>query len=323
MIDSFHDSNNETMATMVIRDGRTIPGLVLATALRRTLMHDVETIVFRYDHVHIENTTVTISKNTTPLHNEMISHRLSMLPLNIDPYDETDAILHMSSYTLNASDEPRKTVKTNDFRGETRDEGRALTQAELKEIFPLAIPIVKIRDGSESIQLRCTPVRSCGRLCGGHSPVSVCVARQLSESNRAELRIETIRGMHKMNPKKVLQYAFDHIIRILKRTSDALQNGDVPVEKAATSFTAYDFEFYDETSTFGILIQNAVAQVKGHEVSHISYMQPHPLDKVIVVRVSLLNSDENDLEKAQDVLLTSSEELVKELEENKNMLQSE
>lgn len=316
------NATNVTNATLVIRDGDVLPGLVLATALRRTLLHDVETFVFCYDHAHIENTTITISKNSTPLHNEMISHRLSMLPLNIDPqtaHGESDeAVLATATYTLDVTtQEQEMTVTTKSFTGETRDNQSALTREQLDTVFTLEIPIVKIRSGEEVLQLRCTPVRSRGSLCGGHSPVSACVVRQL-ESNTAELRVETIRGLTKLTPAKVLYSAFESLIQIVTHVSESLKIDKVPVSVASTSFTAYDFHFHDETATFGIMLQHVVALCYGDTVSHISYMQPHPLDKVIIIRIALV--DNKDEESARDVLDGSLTKLADMLVKTKNTL---
>ena len=54
----------------------------IINSLRRVLLSSIPTIAFKTD---MQNTDIKILKNTTPLHNEYLLHRISMIPLFIDP----------------------------------------------------------------------------------------------------------------------------------------------------------------------------------------------------------------------------------------------
>ena len=54
----------------------------IINSLRRVLLSSIPSVGFRTE---MENSDIKILKNTTPLHNEFISHRIGMIPLYIDP----------------------------------------------------------------------------------------------------------------------------------------------------------------------------------------------------------------------------------------------
>ena len=49
----------------------------IINSLRRVLLSSIPTIAFKTD---MQNTDIKILKNTTPLHNEYLLHRISMIP---------------------------------------------------------------------------------------------------------------------------------------------------------------------------------------------------------------------------------------------------
>ena len=55
----------------------------VVNAIRRTLLTDITTVAFEVDEG--EKTDITMVKNDTVLHNEMLSHRIGLLPLYLNP----------------------------------------------------------------------------------------------------------------------------------------------------------------------------------------------------------------------------------------------
>lgn len=55
----------------------------IINSIRRTLLSDIPTVAFRTDDDSQKD--ITIHTNNTPLHNEFLSHRISLIPLYIDP----------------------------------------------------------------------------------------------------------------------------------------------------------------------------------------------------------------------------------------------
>ena len=56
-----------------------------ANSLRRTMITDVETIAFRGDITETGTTSdIVITKNSTPLSNEMLAHRIGLIPIHVE-----------------------------------------------------------------------------------------------------------------------------------------------------------------------------------------------------------------------------------------------
>jgi len=55
-----------------------------ANTLRRTMITDVETVAFRADISETGTTgDVVITSNSTPMSNEMLAHRISLIPIHV------------------------------------------------------------------------------------------------------------------------------------------------------------------------------------------------------------------------------------------------
>lgn len=75
-----------------------------ANTLRRTMITDVETIAFRADITENGTTSdVTITKNSTPLSNEMLAHRIGLIPIHIE--NPLDWKPEDYTFTLNVSND--------------------------------------------------------------------------------------------------------------------------------------------------------------------------------------------------------------------------
>lgn len=83
-----------------------------ANTLRRTMITDVETIAFRANIMPDGSTAdVKISKNSTPMSNEMLAHRIGLIPLHIsDPINWNPDDFSFKLEVKNDSSEPRDIV---------------------------------------------------------------------------------------------------------------------------------------------------------------------------------------------------------------------
>ena len=76
----------------------------IVNALRRTLLSDIQSIGFRID---MNNKDIHIIQNNTSLHNEFLEHRISLIPLYIDPDNYHKQYL----FKLNVNSNSEDTVK--------------------------------------------------------------------------------------------------------------------------------------------------------------------------------------------------------------------
>jgi DNA-directed RNA polymerase subunit L len=83
----------ESLFKNLVKDGNVLrftlapTQVAYANTLRRSIITEVETVAFRADIKEDGTTTdVTISKNSTPMSNEMLAHRLGLIPIHVaDP----------------------------------------------------------------------------------------------------------------------------------------------------------------------------------------------------------------------------------------------
>jgi len=105
----------------------------LANAIRRTILSDIPTVVFRTSP-HEENKSV-ISLNTTRFNNEIIKQRLSCIPIHID-----DLEIPLKNYLLEVNEENTgdtiKYVTTENFKIKNTTTNEYLSSKDTRNIFP-------------------------------------------------------------------------------------------------------------------------------------------------------------------------------------------
>ena len=105
----------------------------LANALRRTILSDVPTVVFKTSP--IEQCKANIYTNTTRFNNEIIKQRLSCIPVHI-----TDLEIPLKNYLLEVDVENTTDtvmyVTTRDFKIKNVDTEEYLPENRIREIFP-------------------------------------------------------------------------------------------------------------------------------------------------------------------------------------------
>ena len=105
----------------------------LANAIRRVILSDISTFVFRvYPHSECRS---TITVNTSRIHNQILNQRLSCIPIHITEQD-----FPYKDYTveINATADGNEIryVTTKDFKMKNKTNGKYLTDVKVREIFP-------------------------------------------------------------------------------------------------------------------------------------------------------------------------------------------
>jgi DNA-directed RNA polymerase subunit L len=105
----------------------------LANALRRVILSDVPTLVFRTTP-HAESKS-SITVNTSRIHNQILNQRLSCIPIHI-----TDQTFEFKDYAVEinaiADGNEIRYITTKDFRMKNKTNGKYLTDVKVREIFP-------------------------------------------------------------------------------------------------------------------------------------------------------------------------------------------
>lgn len=105
----------------------------LANAIRRTILSDIPTLVFKTTPYEENKTNILV--NTTRFNNEIIKQRLSCIPIHINdnnfPYQDYVVELDVSNDTDNII-----YITTNDFKIKNKITDSYLSESEVNLIFP-------------------------------------------------------------------------------------------------------------------------------------------------------------------------------------------
>lgn len=105
----------------------------LANALRRVILSEIPTFVFRTFPYSECKASITV--NTSRIHNEIVKQRLSCVPIHIKdvdfPYKE-----YILEVNVIADGNEIRYVTTKDFKIKNKSNGKYLTDVKVQEIFP-------------------------------------------------------------------------------------------------------------------------------------------------------------------------------------------
>lgn len=185
------DSSTPNTATFTLENTST----TVANTLRRCILSETRSVGFRADLTNAADPGITIRKNTSAVFNEMLAHRLTLLPLGVvrlDDFDPTryECVLKVRNETMGTDfTGGLRHVTASDFRiMEKQADGAMEDIGEIpaKAMFP-ADPItgqtcliVTLRPNwsteqpPEEIDLTAYPVVGRGRDHMGFCPVSQC-----------------------------------------------------------------------------------------------------------------------------------------------------
>lgn len=156
----------------------------LANGLRRTIMSDIPTVVFRT--APYEANRSTILTNTTRLNNEILKQRLSCIPIHINNLKEFDHTKYYMELNVENLSDTMMVVTTKDFVVKSTDTGKPISEADNKKIFPADsytgdyIDFVRLRPRisdeipGEKIHLTCEFSIGSAKEDGSFSAVATC-----------------------------------------------------------------------------------------------------------------------------------------------------
>ena len=105
----------------------------LANALRRVILSDIPTFVFRtFPYAECK---ASITTNTSRIHNEIVKQRLACIPIHI-----SDTTFEFKEYAVEinvtADSSEIRYITTKDFKIKNKTNGKYLTDVKVHEIFP-------------------------------------------------------------------------------------------------------------------------------------------------------------------------------------------
>ena len=294
----------------------------VANALRRTILGEIKNVGF----LHGEHGTIRVIKNTTGLHNEFLSHRVSMLALKPSEFsfeairsmeklglDDNNEELKKYKFVLKVSQKDKTWVTTDDFVVYNEDlliaSDRFFPKDPYSEMPSIItrFPLDKKGGEPEELHIECYPMIMRGKDYTGFSPtcVSVIFPNEIGHHFVVE-------GIGSIPPKKIVHMAImslTHTIDSYLKDLDMIKKEegqnemecDIKVEPVDTElYTGINYTFENETHTIGNMVQewiyNNEIVKENSRLEQVSYREPHPLSNKIILQLSLKTLKTEDTE---------------------------
>ena len=172
----------------------------IVNSIRRAIQANVNTVAFYFDPKSSHNTDIDIVQNDSPLHNEFLAQRFSMVPIHFEKHIIDDWNEYMYSFKIDVSNDSLtsfKNVTTKDIIV-YYENGSKVSDATRDTIFPkndttgdyiLLTKLPPVKDPKIPTQLkvnlRCS--KDSGSKSSCFSPTSLCVFSNACVEN-AEMR---------------------------------------------------------------------------------------------------------------------------------------
>jgi DNA-directed RNA polymerase subunit L len=264
-------------------------------------------------------------ENTGALHNEIITHRIGLIPIclsenEIESYDDGSIRLE-----LNVKNEGNKieNVTTKDIMVFRNNE--QVSEKESVQIFPVNkvskehILITRLRTG-EHLHFTANVVKRSGRDNASFNPVSLCNFSYIQDPVEADKQnsiLDKERSYFKnkygdpiafkfdiehinvnIAPKYLINKAIETMIVKLNLLRENIMNKTDSVEIRPFQDIENTYEFYvnNEDDTLGNLIQSYIHNKYIRETNkfndaiaclYIGYICPHPLKSLMILRITL------------------------------------
>ena len=270
----------------------------VVNGLRRTILNDVLNIGFGYE----PEKTITINKNTTGLHDELLAHRISLIPVMIEKWIDEPAATELENYIfrlkVNQKSQESKQgyVTTNDFKvfeivdGKENQIDNNCFPLEFKYKSPILITRFPHRDSIEQeLDVECKLTKGTHAKHACFSPTVTCVAYENEEKEKSHHFM--VESMGIWLPSKLVEQGFENLLRKTKNIIGVVRNGEG--SKYDGNYMPIDYNLKNESHTMGNMIQEWIYKSEfgengnGKKISHVSYHEPHPLENSIIIRLVL------------------------------------
>jgi DNA-directed RNA polymerase alpha subunit len=306
--------------------------LSIVNGIRRVMHSEIPNLGFLGEG----EPTVHIQKNNGPLHNEIMVHRISLIPIHFteeeveafveDEYEFACDVKNMEPSLMN--------VTTHHVTG--KKNGVPLTNQDLKRLFPVnkvtqqPIVITRLRQGEE-LAFTAKVIKSIAKQHASFSPISLCAfyyeqdpdkakeEKNILQKERAYYKNEfgdptkihfMVESECNLSTKYLIAKSLDVLrekLNTIHKELDVLQSDKVSIHKHETMDDTYDLMIMNEDDTLGNLMQSNLYNryiregVKildnKYKVTYVGYFAPHPLEPKIVIRMTLKNDSSSPDEK--------------------------
>lgn len=260
--------------------------VAILNGIRRTILTDIPIPGI----IGEEEPTVEIIKNTGPLHNEIIAHRIGLIPIcftedEIENFEDNSIEIELN--VLNESNNMLN-VTTKDIKGKRN--GKDLGKKELEQMFPANlitkshILITRLRTG-EQLYFKAKIVKRTARLNAAFNPVSLSnlfymqdpelakkkegildkersyYTNKYGDANAIQFEIEPINTL--IGPRylfnKAIEIIVDKINNLIQNIlSESLGSNGVLIRQFQDLPNTFEFVIQNEDDTIGNIIQSHI-----------------------------------------------------------------
>ena len=312
----------------------------IVNGVRRTLITEIPYVGFRAEP--FDQATIHITKNNGPLNNEILSQRISLLPIHLplkdlESYQDGDL-----KFKIHVHNTENKLINVTTSDMELEYKGQPVDN---QIIFPKNaltgdnIVITRLRK-DEVFEVEGHAVMGTSRDNISFSPLSLCTYRFLQTPEAADVKdpLEKERMFYKNRFGEPTAYLFQlesecghkfHDI-LLYGTTTLIQNAkalfaNLPVPKKNDQNIGYDFEFEKQDDTLGNILQSLMYNEyirnkrlhRNKKVAYVGYFCPHPLEHRMVLRINIEDGSEDDF---VSIMKDTEDIVLRDLESFKNAI---
>tara|TARA_Y100000389_G_C17471316_1_gene531435 strand:+ start:3469 stop:4512 length:1044 start_codon:yes stop_codon:yes gene_type:complete len=291
--------------------------LSIINGIRRILLSEIPIVGFVGEGIEL---SIKIDKNTTPLNNEIIENRISMIPIYLSDTDtekfgNEDGIQKFEIKLNKTTKEIIENIYTKDFEVFIDDKKvKTIDYFPANPISKDHILITRLRK-SENLELTATALKKTAKLNASFNPVTGCTlyykytevsdnpienernyeTNENGDPKEVKFSFEVI---NKLTHKYLFEKAINIIIDKLYKLKTLTEN-DIEIQSFNTH--SFDFIIYDEDDTLGNIIQSYIHDnyvitnkkiFNNSECIFAGYLNVHPLQNILKIRLSLQNIDD-------------------------------
>tara|TARA_B110000444_G_scaffold138502_1_gene130020 strand:- start:7500 stop:8495 length:996 start_codon:yes stop_codon:yes gene_type:complete len=275
----------------------------IVNAIRRTCLSNIRNTAF--DEVNFK-------VNTTSLHDEFLKHRIELIPVLLERFDEKT----ISNYTfkLHVTNKPNEPtyVTTNDIEVFEVIDGiekkvvfKNMFIQEPNPIlitrFPTIIDDKEIQELNVEFKLRV----GTGIIHTKYSPTTICVSIPQKDKNDEtnndtyKFKLESV-GL--VSPTEIVTKSFVSIGELLNTMQKDLSDNNIQIN-TVENFRGIEFVFEKQSATTGYMIQEMMYELfYNKEISHVSYHETHPLENTLAFRIKLIETDTDSYMESDDYI---------------------
>eukprot|EP00798_Chlamydomonas_sp_ICE-L_P017353 gene17353-biopygen26287 len=288
--------------------------LCIVNLLRRAIIAGVETPAFDTTSVVTGGGGVCVIKNTSVMHNEMLAHRVSLVPLCLTPNELEHFVPGDYQCTLAVRNTGNEVIDVVSGDFVIRDSGGVSVQPErLKRLFPVdkrsgdSVLLTVVRPNimcggvGEAVHITATARLGSGREHARWSPVCSCYFRNHHETQTGLEEEAFLFFVESVNPSLSPYYivflGFRYLVRAVIALSDDVRAARVSFEDSTVPGGMRSIRLPGLDHTMGNLLQGLLYDLWIHRggksrVSFVGYFKRHPLVDDITLKLQLVVEEE-------------------------------